>query len=435
MIKMNEKSNIENLEISNELSTYMHGIIDKIINEAGCRIPCSKNEQKGAEIVANEMKEICDEVDIEEFEIAPKAFLDWIRIDVIIVLISFGLFFISNSISINEIRILLYAISMIIIVAGVVIMWFEFFNYDEFIDRLFKKKKSQNVIGKIKPKGELKRIIIFSGHIDSAIRFNLLQYLHYGYPIVSFLGLFSFIIWSIVSIINFIFSLIGRFGVFNEFALWLFIIALPAIIALFFFIPLSEKESNTVPGAVDNLSAIAIILGLGKYIKKNPQIVPPNTEIRLIGFGCEEAGLRGAYRYVEKHYDELKKFDAIDVNLDGIQDPNSLKIMVFEPTTRTKHCKELAEKLYKASKDVNIKASIMGDEFLDKFIGLISGGTDAAGFSKVKLKGITIVGMNYFDSAKFYHQTTDIHSWIKPNALENTLKLLIKFLDNEKENN
>ncbi|MHA1341915.1 MAG: M20/M25/M40 family metallo-hydrolase [Promethearchaeota archaeon] len=422
----------QEIEIPSSLLEYMHKIIKKVIDEAGCRIPGSKNERIGAEIIANEMKQICDEVDIEEFELAPRAFLGWIKLNVIFVLISFALFFSAKLIPLFGLKMIFYIISTIFVILGLIIMYFEFFNYDEFIDRFYKKKKSQNVIGKIKPKGEMKRIIIFSGHVDSAMQFNLLQYLHYGYPIVSFVGLFSFLIWSVISLFNVVFSFLGKFGIFDETAIWLFIIALPAIVLLWFFVSSSDEKANKVPGAVDNLSSVAITLALGKYIKQHPEIVPNNAEVRLIAFGCEEAGLRGAYRYVSKHYDELKKYDAIDFNMDGIQDPNSLKVIEFEPTTRTRHSKEVVQKILKAATDANIELRVLGNDILDKFFGLISGGTDAAAFSKSKIKAANIVGMNYLEAAHYYHQQGDTLDKIKLGALESVLKIALHFLKNEK---
>lgn len=414
---------------SGDYTTYMFDIINKVIKEAGCRIPCSANERKGATIIAEEMKQMCDEVDVEAFEIAPNAFLGWIRLDVGIILISYLLYFLTSLFQSPIVKVVFYVISTAIVIVGVLILWEEFFNYKEFTDKWYKKQKSQNVIGKIHGAGETKRVIIFSGHIDSAIRFNLLEYFHYLYPIICFLGIFTFFIWAGASIYNLVFAVFGQMGVIDEFFKYLFMISLPAIILLFFFLPLSEKEQNTVPGAVDNLSAIAIVLALGKYLKEHPEFVPSNTEIRLIGFGCEEAGLRGAYRYVEMHSKELKALDTFMINMDGIQDERFLKIMEIEPTTRTVHSKELTNILFEAGQLTGVKITKMGKDFMDQFIGLISGGTDAAAFSKAKIKATSVVGMNFIQAGNYYHQTKDTPDKIRPESLNKMLKLLVKSIE------
>ena len=422
------KANGDNVN-SDKYLKYMFEVIDKIIREAGCRIPCSENERKGAIIVSEELKSVCDEVNVEEFEIAPNAFLGWIRLDIGIILISYLLYFLGSLIVTSIFKFVLFSLSTAVILTGLAILWEEFFNYKEFTDKWYKKEKSQNVIGKIRGPGETKRIIIFSGHIDSAIRFNLLEYLHYLYPIICFVGLFSFIIWAGASIYNIIFAAFGQFGVIDEFFKYFFMTTFPFIALLFFFLPVSEKNKNTVPGAVDNLSAISIVLATGHYLKEHPELVPPNTEIRLIGFGCEEAGLRGAYRYVESHSQELKEKDTYVFNMDGIQDERFIKIMELEPTTRTKHSKEITEILLEAGKEMGVKITKMGSDFMDQFIGLISGGTDAVAFSRAKIKATSIVGMNFIQAGKYYHQTKDTPDKIQPESLAKVFKVLIKSIE------
>ncbi|MHA1818835.1 MAG: M28 family metallopeptidase [Promethearchaeota archaeon] len=422
------------IEVSQELSDYMHNFINKVIDEAGCRIPCSENERKGAEIVAEELKKISDEVSIEKFKLAPRAFLGWIKLDVISVFISILLFFLAERIDSYLTKLFLYIISLSIVVFALIAMWYEFFNYSEFLDRWYKKKESQNVVGKIHSKGEMKRIIIFSGHIDSALQFNLLAYLHYLYPIITFWGLICFFLWAALSVVNLVLFLFGFIGVLHKLALWLVIFALPAMVILYFFV-FSDKRANKVPGAVDNLSAVSIVLALGHYLKDHPEIIPENTEVRLVAFGCEEAGLRGAFRYVQAHYDELKKYHAIDVNMDTIESPDDIKVVEFEPTTRTKHSKMVVDKLLKAAENAGVKASLLGNSLFDKILGITTGGTDAAAFSKAKIDAANIVAIRLLDAAYFYHQPNDTPDKIKPGALENTLKILIQFLINEKGKN
>jgi hypothetical protein len=428
------------IEITKEDSEYMYQIIGKIIDECGPRMPCSPQEAKSAKIIKNELEKTCDEVLIEEFTCSPRAALGWIKIVLIMVLSSISLFLLIK-LFINSYWVYILSItSAILVFLVILIAWEEFFNYKEFIDPLFKKRKSQNVIGKIKPQGEIKKILIFSGHHDSALQFNLLRYLKYGYMIIIYIGFGILFIWFIAS---FIFVVISIFTVFINlaaiyesffnFAIWLLIIGALPILALFFFVTPGER-ANKVPGAVDNLSAVAIILGIGRYLKKHNELIPPNTEIRIISFGCEEAFLRGAYRYVEAHLEELEKFDAECVNLDAIQSNDYLTFSDKEPTTRTTHSKEVVEKLIKAAELVGIKthvASLGGGTFFEKIAGLMSGGTDAATFSKSKIKASTITGLSLLQMVHFYHQKTDTPDKIEKGVLENVLKICIGYLKNE----
>ncbi|UCC18494.1 MAG: M28 family peptidase [Promethearchaeota archaeon] len=425
------------IEISKEDSKYMDEIIERIIDECGARMPCSPQEAKSAEIIKHELEKTCNEVTIEEFTCSPRAALGWIKIVLVMVLISFSLFILIKFLANSYWLYILSIIATILVFLVILIAWEEFFSYKEFIDPIFRKKTSQNVIGKIKPQGEIKKIIIFSGHHDSALQFNLLRYLKYGYMIMIYLGFGILFIWFFISLIFVILSIFTLFldivAIYESFfniAVWLLIIGAIPIVSLFFFVT-PGKRANKVPGAVDNLSAVAIILGVGRYLEGHRELIPKNTEIRIISFGCEEAFLRGAYRYVEAHLDELKKYDAECVNLDAIQSNDYITFSDKEPTTRTVHSEELIQKLVKAAELVGVKtkiASLGGGSFIEKIAGLMSGGTDATPFSKSNIKAGTITGLSLKQMVHFYHQETDTPDKIEKGVLEKALKICLGYL-------
>jgi len=423
------------LNISKEDSDYMYEIIRRIIEECGPRMPCSSQEAQSAEIIKKELEKTCDDVALESFSCNPRAFLGYIKLDIILVLTSFLAFFLIPLNLTNYWGYLMTLISFSLNLISFLILWNEFFNYREFIDPLFKSKNSQNVVGRIYPKDEVKRILIFSGHHDSALEFNLLTRLKIGYPVLILLGISIMIIWLVTSLIIVLLILVNLFyyELFIVFILTLFIIGIPAFIGLFFFVSFGDK-ANTVPGAVDNLSAVAIVLAVGKILKKNKEIVPKNTEIRLISFGCEEAGLRGAFRYVSAHFNELKKYEAECVNMDAIQSKDYISIIDFEPSTRTKHSDVMVRKLKEAAKSANIKvneSALGGSGKTEKIIGQITGGTDATAFSKAGVKAANISAMDLKKMLQFYHQPTDTLDKIEKEALERVLKICIAYITNE----
>ncbi|MHA1341494.1 MAG: M28 family peptidase [Promethearchaeota archaeon] len=89
-----------------------------------------------------------------------------------------------------------------------------------------------------------------------------------------------------------------------------------------FFFTGTYKNGGTVPGATDNLTSVAISIALGRIIRKHPELIPKNTEIRVISFGSEEAAVRGSTNYVKTHLNELKKNDLMVLNFESICDPN-----------------------------------------------------------------------------------------------------------------
>jgi len=422
-----------NIIISEEDSNYMYDFVHKIIDEIGPRMSCSLQEAETAEIIKNELEKTCDDVSVEGFTCHPKAFLGWIKLDMVMLVISILLYFISQLFT-EQIWLLVIAIlSFILVFIPFLIMWEEFFNYREFIDPLFRKRSSQNVIGKFKPKGELKRIIIFSSHMDTAVEFKLMKLLGWKFIPIAFGVIFLMLLWLILSFFHLTLIIIGFISlktIFLNIMIWAFIIGSPFIILLYFFVPRGDK-GNVVPGAADNLSSCSVILGMGRYLKKNRIIIPPNTEIRLISFGCEEVGLRGAYRYVEAHQKELKKYDTLVVNMDGLEKPDHIYIIEFEPTTRTWHSEEVIQKLSEATETVNIKAKKMGSGKLEKTLGRLTGGSDAAAFSKAGIKAGFINAADWKNRSSYYHQSGDTPDKIEKGTLEAVLKVIIAFLINE----
>ena len=422
-----------NFEISEEESKYMYNFVQRIIDEIGPRMSCSSQEAEAAEFIKNELEKSCDEVSMEGFTCHPKAFLGWIKFDMIMIVISILLYFISQ-IFIEQFWLLSIAIiSFLFILIPFLIMWEEFFNYREFIDPLFRKKTSQNVIGKFKSEGDLNRIIIFSSHMDTAIEFKLMKLLGWKFIPIAFGVIILMLMWLILSFLHLTFILIGFISlkaIFLNIMIWTLIIGSPFMGLLYFFVPLGDK-GNIVPGAADNLSSCSVIQALGRYLKNNREIIPPNTEIRLISFGCEEVGLRGSYRYVEAHCEELKKYNTLVVNMDGLEKPDHIYIIEFEPTTRTWHSEEIIQKLSKAAELVNIKAKKIGAGRLEKALGRLTGGSDAAAFSKAGIKAGFINAADWKNRSSYYHQSGDTLDKIEKGTLESILKICLAFLVNE----
>ncbi|MFX0102804.1 MAG: M28 family metallopeptidase [Candidatus Hodarchaeota archaeon] len=426
------------IDILEEDSDYMFNFIKDIIDKFGPRMPCSETEARSAEFIKIEFEKTCDEVKIEPFKCHPRAFLGWIRIDVLIALGTVLLFLFAPQISpAFPVQLVLMAIIVTGNVVAFMFIWYEFFNYKEFIDPLFPEKESQNVEGRIKPSGEVKKIILFSGHHDSALQFNLLRYLKIGYGIFIFFGIGLLFLWIALSIVILVLFLFGvPLQVFFNTMQVFFVMAIPVFVVFFIFTWPGEA-ANQVPGAIDNLSAVAVVAGLGRYLKKHPEIIPKNMEIRLISFGCEEAGLRGAYRYAKKHFDELKKHDAELVNMECMFSPDVYNIMQFEATTRTKHSAIVTEKIKAGAELAGIKAGIFGENVIDNIAGVIGGGTDAAAFSKAKLKAATF-GFGFekklsdlLKFINFYHQPSDNMDVVRKESLTNALKICIGYVLNE----
>jgi Zn-dependent M28 family amino/carboxypeptidase len=108
------------------------------------------------------------------------------------------------------------------------------------------------------------------------------------------------------------------------------------------FFNMGRKNGGTVPGAADNLSASAIAVAMCRFLVKNPAYIPADTEIRLISFGSEEAGVRGSRRYVERHLDELWRLDARLLNFETVAHPE-IGILTSDSNGTVKNSPEMVK--------------------------------------------------------------------------------------------
>ena len=191
---------------SDENSDFMYDTIKNIIDTVGPRAPGSKAERDAAELVAKELEKYCDSVEIEEFTTYPRAFLGWIRLSLGFWLISFFIFLLS------PIQPLIFSILCLGIGGFILfIIWKQFLNYEEWTPKIFpyKQATSQNVVGIIKPSGEVKKRVAYGGHLDSAFRFNLIQYTRQGYAFFLIGGIVALLAFLILYIVQLIYALLA----------------------------------------------------------------------------------------------------------------------------------------------------------------------------------------------------------------------------------
>ena len=140
------------IKISQENSDYMYNFIDTIIKECGPRMPCSPQEAKSAELIKAEFEKICDSSHIEPFSCHPRAFIGYIKVMVVMLLISFICYFLTFLQLTLILEQVLMGITFTLNLGAFLIIRNQFFKYREFIDPLFKKKPSQKINGVIESK-------------------------------------------------------------------------------------------------------------------------------------------------------------------------------------------------------------------------------------------------------------------------------------------
>ncbi len=385
----------------------MHRFLVKICEEAGPREAGSEAEHKAADITKEEFEKYCDKVEKEEFQLAPKGFLSFTFLSPLFVLIGIPIYWFYP------------VVSAVLAILAMLIFYMQFLRYTQFVDFLFPKKTSVNVIGEINPKKEWKQTLMFSAHLDSAYQFNFnlymprtFNYFLIGLPIL----LVIYIILSVSYFISsWIFSVPSTVFIYTGIGIAAIIVPMAAM--LFFF-----KTNWAVMGANDNLSGIAILQGIGETLGNSKNLIPNHTKILLVGFGSEEAGLRGSKFWVKRHKTELEKKPFFFLNFDGIAKSDDIHVIHKEKTLRAKYNPNTVKLVVQSAKNVGIELPYRELPF---------GATDGSaliqgGFSN----GASLEAMDIDkpEVKRWYHTINDTADVVEPEALELARKLAIEFI-------
>ncbi len=374
--------------------------ITAICDDIGPRISGSREEKAAGEVIYDEMTSFCDTVEKEDFNCRPGGFLDFIRIT--------ALFYYFGVISYFFFP-LLTSIFLFIGLAIYVIQ--QMFLY-EVVDFLFPEISTFHVIGKIKPRSSPKKLVLLSGHHDSAFEFPIFSklgersaYLIYatvGIVVVNILlGLLRTLITeqNIVSILDM-----------TQIVLFMFGIILVTLVTLFL------RSNKVVMGANDNLSAVGAILECGKYLSEHR---PKETEIWIVSFAGEEH-MRGSKRFVSLHKKELLTRDGMLLNFETLSADEYL-LATQEPMFLAKHSQKVVDFASLAANQVDVPVRIGPLPFA---------GSDAANFSRKGLHAATIFGLAKKGTPPHWHTLEDTAEKLSGPKIVNAAEVAIQFVLN-----
>jgi hypothetical protein len=406
---------------------YEYEFIKRVCVEAGPGSPCSPQEHARAALVKAEMEKVADEVREEPFVCAPDAFLQWFQFASALGAVSAVCFHLGL---LPIAPFIFTTLGLGIAVFIFLILIFEFILGWEFIDGLYPKKPSENIVGILKPKSASraggkrgpKRILMFGGHHDSALQFTYLRYFKNGYYIAEGILIIGVLVFAAGLLLRWL-SL-----AFGEPMEWLVIIlrwytwiVLPVSIFIGFTFTERDEGGGSVPGAIDNLSAVSTLLAIGRVLARHPEWQPADTEIRLLSFGSEEAGTRGSRAYVRAHEAELRAADAVFVNFESLYDPE-IEIFTGDRNGTIRNSPDVVDALVQAAVDVQAPFRVSPFPFA-------GGGTDTQSFRERGIRAGCLFGMRVpSQMVDFYHQPSDNYDKINPQALDNALRIALEFI-------
>lgn len=394
-----------------EMTNFSVRGIKKICKDVGPRPAGSEQEHEAQKLMAAELDGACDKVEIEPFDVHPGAFLGWILTDGIMMIAAIVLFFFGMS----AIALALCALSLIFAIV-------EFLLYKKLLDPFFPKMTSHNVVAVRKPKGEVRRRIIFSGHADSA---NEWRFTYYGgskllVPIIglSFVGILLGLvlgIWAVAAGHAFSAADSGALNVMR----YVFLAWIPILFTALFF----ENKKRPVMGANDDLTGCFISMAVVKYMQQH-DIRFENTEVWVVLTGSEEAGLRGAKAFCKAHKNELSDVETVFVGLDTIRDYDFAAVYSRDLTGTVKNDAGACALVKEAAKQTGLDLP---------YKSVFFGATDAAAVTQAGMKAVSVAAMDPAP-AKYYHTRLDTADNLDIKTVEAVLGVALEtaFLFDEK---
>ena len=394
------------MESKEDTTRKMRDHIRRICDGIGPRLPCSDEEGRCAEYIRNEWATQADQAYLEDFTCHPGAYPATFRWPIVLFFLSLCLYPLSPVLS--------FACSA----GSSLILLFNLILNRELIDRAFPEKKSSNVIAKFEPTGPSDRLVILSCHHDSNFAFPIVNRFGSGFGIFMAIVVLSSALLTVLTFLRVLFSLTGPEALaagYEKVALHL-IVWLAATVPFQFYTFLRVLSDDPVLGANDNLSGVANCLLLAEHLSR-PEARPRRTTVWLVSFGCEECGIRGSKRFIERHREDIR--GAYVLNLD----------MVGGKGTRLRVVTREERNLIRLSPTmVQLVAEAAGEADIPLQKGPIIAFTDAMAFAVKGIQATTLMALDEKGMVDTYHSVEDRPERLDDNLLFDSYRLCLAFL-------
>lgn len=414
--------------VINENVDYTVKEITSVIKRYGPRESGNKNCMATQKHIDKEMKPFCDETGFESYKMAPKAFLHFTKtisvaiflsVFVCLILVFTGVF---EGVGGSDFFVPQCIVGGVVAVS-LLITVLEFLLYKPFCDIFYKKIEGHNYYAVRKPKGEVKKRIVISGHCDSAYQW---RHIYYGkkIPLMTICmagtigtGVVSFVIAVVTIIANFV--NMGAFGDFLvNYSYYFHILTALFMITLFLFVDFKTVS----PGANDNLTGTyAAVCALRMLDMAGVEF--ENTEVVAMITDGEEAGLRGCKQWAKDHKDEYMNsgVETAVLCVDTLTDLEHLNVYDRDMTGTVKHDPKFSQLVM----DSAIEA---GHNDL-KFASVFFGSSDAAAFSQAGITSTCLAAMDP-SPADYYHNVRDSYDRLVPEAIKTGYEIILSTIFN-----
>ena len=322
--------------------------VKKVCADTPARIAGSEEELKAQEFMAAQVGDAADEVTREEFTLAPKAYLGWLRPAGVLLLIATALNVLNIFLEPYTVSTALDIIWPVCCVCLFLIALIEYRLCGNAVDGLFPKATSHNFYCVRKAAGETKRRIIFESGADSAYEPRY-QYLG-GKKLVAFVVIYPAVGLLYNTVIS-VLALIQSNQ--NSLLLWISLAFLPGYLLLLGFV----NYKVVGDGANFNLTGCMTGAAVLKFMGDN-DIRFENTEVVALFTGGEKAGVRGAKAAAKQHPDYKDgEIETVVISFGNIRSLDDLTVCTGDLHGSVKHDASVAALLQKSAElaEVGVK--------------------------------------------------------------------------------
>lgn len=384
--------------MQNVTGAFLKSLIESCIQLTGGRPAGSEQERKGQQWFTELLTQQGAKISWEPFKARFKAKFYLLKIFSILGWVSLLLTYVSPWLAIG------------LALFNAIIFVLHYFLNQKWLQFFFPESESANVIATFEPQGEVKKTVLFSGHIDSSPEFVWWYYLKkWGLFTMLFGGLLLILLPVILGLL-YIFRL-----EFNGSDL------IPVWVLSFSWLSLVFMHGWRVsPGAQDNLSGIVTAYGaaLGLLDPDNPgKTILQHTRVMVVSFAAEEGGIIGSKRFAEAH-PELANENTRAINLDGIMYINHVHVVEKEIMTGATFDQNVCRSVNQSLREVGIVPKR----------GIVPiGGTDGASLQRGGIPSTSIVALRFDTIDPTYHTRLDLPEYIENQALEKVALALTNY--------
>ncbi len=390
--------------IGEQYQSEMYSLIEEVLREIGPRESCSENEKRLGRKLIERWSALGLDTRTERFTCNPKAFLGFIPFSALLYLAATITYWLWPFLCF-----LLATTAMALIV-------FELLRYRELVDPLFPAAEGENVIAIFRPAGDVKRRVVVSAHQDSAYEFNLWYFLKSAAAPIMIIAFAAGFVPMFGGLFK---SLLGAGNDSHAFnVIGCICIGLYPVVGLNLFF----HTYSVVPGAMDDLAGISVLHGAAKALseaQRNGQPLVHNTEVVLLAASSEEAGLRGAKRYVAAHAAEMAALPTCGLFVDGVYDERHLTVVYRELFTSAYH----DPRLVRLARDIAAEHSWPIKEHM-----IPLGASDATAFSTAGIPAVALLCQDATRLVENYHTRLDTLDYVRPQSLAVMLQIVIEMV-------